>query len=69
LKGSVARNEETAQSDIDFLVRFEPGRSSLDHASLIQELEALLSCKVDVASEAGLRERVRETIEAESVAL
>lgn len=69
LIGSVARNEETAQSDIDFLVRFETGRSLFDHASLNQELEALLNCKVDAASEAGLRERVRKTVEGESVAL
>ncbi|HPG41431.1 MAG TPA: nucleotidyltransferase family protein [bacterium] len=69
LIGSVARNEGTEQSDIDFLVRFEPNRSLFDHISLIQELEALLNCKVDVASEAGLRERVRETVEVESVVL
>lgn len=69
LIGSVARNEETAQSDIDFLVRFEPNRSLFDHISLIQELEALLNCKVDVASEAGLRKRIRDSVEAESVTL
>ena len=60
--GSVARGESGAESDVDLLVEFEPGRSLLDHAALQIELEALLGRRVDVASERGLRPRVRERV-------
>lgn len=67
--GSVARGEADDRSDIDFLVRFEPARSLLDHAALIVDLESLLGCKVDVASEDGLRPRVRERVLPDAVPL
>ena len=60
--GSVARGESGSESDIDLLVEFEPGRSLLDHAALQIELEALLGRRVDVASERGLRPRIRERV-------
>lgn len=69
LIGSVARGEAGPLSDVDLLVEFEPGRTLLDHAALILDLEALLGCKVDVASARGLRERVRGQILAEAVPL
>jgi predicted nucleotidyltransferase len=65
--GSVARGEATETSDVDLLVRFEPGRSLLDHGGLIDELEQLLGIKVDVVSEGGLRDRVREQVMSEIV--
>ena len=69
LIGSVARREETQESDIDFLVEMELGRSLLDHAALILDLEALLGRKVDIASDRGLRPRVRERVLKEAVPL
>ena len=57
--GSVARGEARPDSDIDFLVRLEPGRSLLDLARLLRELQVLLGCKVDIVTEAGLRPRIR----------
>ena len=60
--GSVLRGEASPASDVDLLVEFEPGRSLLDHAALQIELEALLGRRVDVASERGLRPRVRERV-------
>jgi predicted nucleotidyltransferase len=69
LIGSVARGEAGADSDLDLLVELERGRSLLDHAALMIELEALLGCKVDVATEKGLRPRVRDRVLAEAVAL
>lgn len=42
LVGSVARGDDVTTSDIDFLVRFEPGRSLFDQAGLIHDLEQLL---------------------------
>ncbi|MDP2895767.1 MAG: nucleotidyltransferase family protein [bacterium] len=69
LIGSVARGEAGPGSDVDFLVEFEPGRTLLDHAALMQDLEALLGCTVDVASERGLRDRIRARVLAEAIPL
>jgi predicted nucleotidyltransferase len=57
--GSVARGEARPDSDIDFLVNLEENRSLLDLARLLRELQTLLNCKVDVMTEAGLRQRIR----------
>jgi uncharacterized protein len=67
--GSVARGEENAQSDVDFLVRMEPGRSLLDMGALLADLEDLLGRKVDLVSEGGLRRRFREHVAREAIAL
>jgi hypothetical protein len=60
--GSVARGEAKPDSDIDFLVTLEAGRSLLDLARLLRQLEQLLNCPVDVITEAGLRPRLRPQI-------
>jgi hypothetical protein len=67
--GSVARGEAGPSSDVDVLVEFEKGRSLLDHAGLLLDLEAILGCKVDVVTEPGLRERLRDRVLREAVAL
>jgi hypothetical protein len=67
--GSVARGEAGPESDIDLLVDLEPGRSLLDHAALILDLQQLLGRRVDVVTERGLRERVRRQVLAEAVPL
>ncbi|WP_298615007.1 nucleotidyltransferase family protein [uncultured Thermosynechococcus sp.] len=66
---SVARGEADEQSDIDFLVEFEPGRSLLDHAALVLDLEELLGRKVDVVTERGLYWLLRRRILKEARAL
>ena len=67
--GSVARGEADSQSDIDILVEFKRGTTLLGHAALINELEELLGVKVDVVSDRGLRERIRDRVLSEAVAL
>jgi uncharacterized protein len=67
--GSIARGEADSRSDIDLLVEFKRGTTLLGHAALVQELEDLLGVKVDVVSEHGLRERIRERLLREAVAL
>jgi predicted nucleotidyltransferase len=67
--GSVARGEARAESDVDFLVELERGRSLLDHAALMIDLEDLLGRRVDVATERGLRPKVREQILKDAVRL
>jgi predicted nucleotidyltransferase len=67
--GSVARGEADAASDLDLLVEMEPGRSLLDLGGLLMELQELLGCRVDVVTEKGLRERIRDRVQKEAVAL
>jgi len=67
--GSAARGEAGPDSDLDLLVRMEPGRSLLDHVALWQELEELLGCKVDVVSEKALHRVIREQVLREAVPL
>ncbi len=65
--GSAVRGQECADSDIDFLVRFAPGVTLLDHAAMLRELEDLLGRKVDVVSERALRQRIRDQVLREAV--
>jgi predicted nucleotidyltransferase len=67
--GSTARGDAGTESDVDFLVEFEEGRSLLDHAALLVDLEALLGRKVDVATMSSLKNRVRERVLKEAVRL
>jgi len=57
LFGSVARGDATPESDIDFLVEFEPGSSLFDLMHLQEALQQLLGVSVDVVSVGGLKER------------
>jgi hypothetical protein len=67
--GSIARGEGKKDSDLDLLVEFEPGRSLLDQAKLVAELEEVLGCKVDVVTEKGLYWLLRRRILKEARAL
>ena len=60
--GSTARGEDTPESDIDFLVELEPGRSLFDLGGLLVDLENLLGCKVDVLTEKSLHWYIREKV-------
>ena len=60
--GSVARGDDRPDSDIDFLVNLEPGRSLMDLARLLRELNSLLGYPVDVVTEAGLRPRIKSHV-------
>ena len=67
--GSVARNEASENSDLDLLVVWEPGRSLMDHAGLVQDLQDLLGGKVHVGTEKSLHWCVRERILGEATPL
>ncbi len=58
--GSVSRGEATADSDVDFLVDLEQGRSLFDLGGLLMDLQEFLGCRVDVVTEKGLRPRIRQ---------
>ena len=57
LFGSVARGESNSESDIDFLVDFEPTSSLLDLIHLEEALSDLLGVEVDVVSAGALLHR------------
>jgi predicted nucleotidyltransferase len=67
--GSVARGDTTDDSDVDLLVRFEPGRSLFDHGGLLMDLRELLRMKVDVIDEGALSGRFEEHVQREAVPL
>lgn len=65
--GSVSRSEAGPDSDVDFLIELEPGRTLLDHAALYIELKQLLGREVDVVTEKGLRPGIRDRVLREAV--
>jgi hypothetical protein len=67
--GSVARGEASESSDLDLLVEWEPGRSLLDHAGLVQDLQELLGMKVHIGTEKSLHWYVRDRILREATPL
>lgn len=60
--GSVAKNTAGINSDVDFLVDLDEGRSLLDLGGLLMDLQELLGCKVDVVTEKGLHWYLKDTI-------
>ena len=60
--GSVVRGEARPDSDVDFLVDMEPGRTLLDMGGLLMDLRDALGQEVDVVTERGLKTRIRERV-------
>ena len=69
LFGSAVRGDFRSESDLDFLVDMESGRSLLDLVGFWQDLEELLGCPVDVITDGGVSPYLRERIYAEAVPL
>jgi len=67
--GSVARGQAGPESDIDFLIDLEPGRTLFDLGGFLYELRELLGIPVDVVPEKGVRENVRSNVIREAVPL
>ncbi len=67
--GSVARGEAGPESDVDVLVDLDPGCSLFDLGGLLMDLRDLLGCKVDVVTEKGLRDRIRDRVLQQAVPL
>ena len=67
--GSLARGEAGPDSDLDILVKLDPGRSLLDIIAIKQDLEDLIGCTVDVVTEAAISPYIREEVLRESVSL
>jgi predicted nucleotidyltransferase len=60
--GSMPREDATAASDVDLLVRPLPGTSLLDLGGLLMVVEQLLGRRVEVVSERALHPAVRDRV-------
>ena len=69
LFGSVARGEETEESDVDLLVRFARPKSLLDLVRIEREFSEALGRKVDLLTEGALSPYLRERILGEAAVL
>jgi predicted nucleotidyltransferase len=68
--GSVARGEADENSDLDLLIDYDSKkRSPWFPLRLMRELEALLGCKVDIVTEQGLKNRIKERVLKEAIPL
>ena len=67
--GSVARGDDSDDSDVDFLVDLEPGRTLLDLGGLVVGLRDLLGRDVDVVTEGSLYWLLRRRILREAIPL
>jgi hypothetical protein len=69
LFGSFARGEETPLSDVDLLVQFDKDArvSLLKHASMINDLEALLDRSVDLVPDGRLYPRIAESVNQDKI--
>ena len=66
--GSVARGDNREESDVDFLVDMDKGRTLFDLAGLVADVQDLLGVPVDVVTPGGLR-YLRERVLTEAVPL
>lgn len=67
--GSVARGEDTEDSDIDLLVDLDNGVGVVSLAGLRRELSELLRVDVDVVPATTLKPGIRDSVLAEALAL
>ncbi|HWC35582.1 MAG TPA: helix-turn-helix domain-containing protein [Mycobacteriales bacterium] len=67
--GSVARGEDTADSDIDLLVDLPEGTGLFALEALEGQLRRILHADVDLAPASSLKPRVRAEAEAEAIPL
>jgi uncharacterized protein len=67
--GSVARGEDSEDSDIDLLVDLPPEMGLVGLGRVQRDLEALLGARVDLVPEADLKPKVRMNVLSELVRL
>ncbi len=64
LFGSFARGDNSVNSDIDILIRFQTTHSLLKLIKIENELSELLGLKVDLVTEGAIKnERIRQSIQ------
>lgn len=67
--GSVARGEDSSDSDVDLLVTVQRDAKPLDLVALACDMEDLLGVRVDVGTLQSLRPDLRDEVLAEAVEL
>ncbi len=67
--GSVARGQETKNSDIDMLVDLSPGTGLFTLVALRGQLERLLDASVDLVPADSLKDSVRQNVLTDTVSL
>ena len=67
--GSWARGEARPDSDLDLLIKLEPGRTLFDLSRLKYELDSVVGRPVDVITEGGLSPYIRDKVLAEALTL
>lgn len=60
--GSVTKNENTENSDIDFLIDPDPEQDLFDVIRLRRALQELLNCDVDIVHSTALHHTIRQEI-------
>lgn len=69
LFGSMAKDEVSETSDVDFLVELEQGRDLFDLGELLVDLQVLLKRKVDLVTKDSLHPRLYSRVVNEAVPL
>jgi len=69
LFGSIVSGTARPDSDVDFLVEMERGRSLIDLVELGDDLESLLQREVDIVTDGGVSPFMKDRIYREAVAL
>lgn len=67
--GSVATGESRPDSDVDFLVDLESGRTLFDLAGFLGDLRDLLGTEIDVVESRSIHPYIRDRVLAEAVGL
>ena len=67
--GSIAVGESRPDSDLDFLVDLDPGRTIFDLARFLGDLRDLLGTEIDVLESRSIHPYIRERVLAEAVPL
>jgi len=67
--GSIARGDDHENSDVDFLVDVEAGRTLLDVIAFEQDVQQLLGRNVDVLTDGGLSPYLQRRILTEAALL
>jgi hypothetical protein len=67
LFGSYVSNNQTANSDIDFLIEFDDDADLFHFVGLTRYLEEIFNSKVDVISKPSLKEELKQQILAEVI--
>lgn len=67
--GSVARGDDTPDSDLDLLIELGPDCNLIDHIAIQQDLEDFLKKKVDVVEQDAIHPLMKEQVLSEAVPL